>query len=116
MIGGQTEISVLLNRLEGELGRIEGMARGVEETIMTLVHDTGAGAHPSCTALQEIDLLVQTAADVKAFLHCLAATSGSQGEICLQDALLATRLERVRKALAGGRIEVPVESEQVTFF
>lgn len=116
MIGGQTEISVLLDRLEGELGRIEEMARGVEKIIITLFHDTGAGANPSCMALQEIDLLVQTTADVRAFLHCLAVTSGSLGEVCLQEALLATRLERVRKALAGGRIELSAESEQVTFF
>ena len=102
-------VSVLLpsviKRLEGELGRVENIGRNIEKTFGDFFSEDGDRRVNSRLALQDIDLLVQTLADLRIFLNHLSSSKMEKDMVNIEAALSFTKLDKVKTALAGIEIE-----------
>ncbi|WP_037230041.1 hypothetical protein [Roseobacter sp. GAI101] len=101
MSGALVSLSSVIKRVEGELGRIEELGRSIEETVGDYFLHEGDRRVSSRLALQDIDLLVQTLADLKVFLNHLSNSKIEKDMVNIEPALSFTKLDRVKTALAG---------------
>jgi hypothetical protein len=106
----------VFRRLEGEISRIEEMARRVEDVVADLLSEQDKETKSARVALQEIDLLIQSSGDIKLFLACLGSSTESLPLLSLTSALCRVRLDRVRSSLAGASDSHPAIAGEASFF
>lgn len=98
----------ILQRMVAELAKCQTMLHGVETVVGPLVaaRVTSASSH----ALQDIDRLGQTLADLATCLGVLAANLDGSSEIDARQILQAMRLDDLAQRLAG-RAVVPTPTD-----
>jgi len=106
--------SVLTRRLAAEVERAEWALRRVERSIAPLIAEDRAGL--ASHAVQDIDLVLQSLADIA---RCLDGLSGQLSPLAVLDgqALLAPlRLDDIAKRLAGQLLVALHPDERIALF
>ena len=99
----------VLNRTAVEVQRCEVILRGIETAVAPML-DVLHG-HQSSHALQDIDLLGQSLADLATCLAGLAGLLGERIDIDTHDLLAPLRLDDLHRRL-GGRVALALSPEE----
>ena len=98
----------VLQRAAVEVQRCEVILRGIETAVAPMIaRQRGSGGSP---ALQDIDLLGQSLADIATCLAGLAGQPGADAEIDARSLLAPLRLDDLYQRL-GGRVAVGLRPE-----
>lgn len=106
----------IVKNLEGEIFRIETMAREVEIAFMKISKTDGIIEKDDVISLQNVDLLIQTAEDIQRFLKGLCESESLEVKVNISDCLDLLHLGQTRRNLSGAVFGKPTEEEDVTFF
>ena len=104
----------VLCRIALEVQRCEVMLRGIETAVTPVV--TVQGMQGDSLALQDIDLMGQSLADLATCLSGLAVQVGSQGWVDMHDLLAPVRLDDLYLRLGGREVLELRPDERIALF